>query len=59
MVPSLSDRQKGLLAAVQNVFPNKPHAHCAHHLKSNVKTTFGKGAAEFCLSTVYANTSTE
>ncbi|CAM6095313.1 unnamed protein product [Calypogeia fissa] len=55
-IPLISDRQKGLLPAVRHVFPNKIHGHCAHHLKGNLKTTFGKGAADYFYAAVYANT---
>lgn len=55
-IPLMSDRQKGLLPAVQQVFPDKIHSHCAHHLKGNVRTNFGKRAATFFISCVYAKT---
>ncbi|CAM6105441.1 unnamed protein product [Calypogeia fissa] len=58
-IPLISDRQKGLLPAVHHVFPQKIHGHCAHHLKANVQTNSGKGAAEYFLSAVYANTKKE
>lgn len=46
-VPFISDRQKGLLGAVHDVFPNKVDGHCAHHLKANVKSGYGKASEEF------------
>ncbi|CAM6121408.1 unnamed protein product [Calypogeia fissa] len=58
-IPLMSDRQKGLLAAVEQVFPNQWHVVCAQHLKGNVKTNFSKGAAQFFSSYVYANTRKE
>jgi hypothetical protein len=55
-IPFISDRQKGLLAGVAAVFPNKFHAACANHLRQNVKTKFGKAADQFFSACVYANT---
>lgn len=51
----VSDRQKGLKAAVRDVFPGKVHAYCAHHIRGNVKTKFGKAAEQFFLFCVYTN----
>lgn len=41
-IPLISDFQKGLKAAIQEVFPGKVHGCCAHHLKANVKKTMGR-----------------
>ena len=32
----LSDRQKGLIEGVQQVFPNSPHGYCLQHLEENM-----------------------
>src|SRR5438045_678136 len=36
----LSDRQKGLLAGVERVFPNSPHGFCMEHLEENFHKQF-------------------
>ena len=36
----LSDRQKGLLAGVERVFPNSPHGFCMKHLEENFHKQF-------------------
>jgi hypothetical protein len=36
----LSDRQKGLLKAVGDVFPGCPHGHCLKHLEANFHKQF-------------------
>ena len=36
----LSDRQKGLLDGVQNVFPGCPHGYCLCHLEDNFHREF-------------------
>jgi MULE transposase domain len=36
----LSDRQKGLIDAIEEVFPAAPHAHCMRHLEENFRRTF-------------------
>lgn len=36
----ISDRNKGLLESVQNVFPDAYHAFCLHHLKQNVNSKY-------------------
>lgn len=52
----ISDRQKGLLIVAHNIFPNKVHAHCANHLRANVKQKFGKAVELYFLGCVYSNT---
>lgn len=54
-IPLISDRQKGLLAAVKEVWPGKIHVACANHLRANVKTRFGKAAADLFTGCIYAN----
>lgn len=54
-VPFISDRQKGLKVGVRDVFPGKVHAYCAHHIRGNVKTEFGKAAKQFFMFCVYTN----
>lgn len=36
----LSDRQKGLLEAVENIFPGSPHGYCLKHLEENFRRMF-------------------
>ena len=36
----LSDRQKGLLDGVKNVFPTNPHGYCLRHLEDNFHKVF-------------------
>lgn len=48
-IPLISDRQKGLIAAEREVFPDKVHGNCAHHLHANVKTNHGRLAEKFFL----------
>ena len=36
----LSDRQKGLLEAVENVFPDSPHGYCLKHLEECFRKAF-------------------
>lgn len=54
-IPFISDRQKGLINVVREVFPGKVHGNCAHHLKGNVKTKHGKAANRFFWGGVYAH----
>lgn len=55
-IPFISDRQKGLHTAMQEVFPHIMHGHYTHHLHRNVKTGHGKAAEKFFLGCVYAHT---
>ncbi|CAM6114845.1 unnamed protein product [Calypogeia fissa] len=48
-IPLISDRAKGLLPAVEEVFPGKIHAYFSVHLRGNVKVKFGKAAAQYLL----------
>lgn len=45
-IPFIFDREKGLLDAMRDVFPNKVHGHYAHHLKANVRFGYGKSFEE-------------
>ena len=36
----LSDHQKGLIDAIEEVFPAASHAHCMRHLEENFRRTF-------------------
>lgn len=42
-----SDRCKGLLAAVREVFPDTIHGHCVNYSKANVKKKLGKHLHSF------------
>ncbi|RXH68404.1 hypothetical protein DVH24_030737 [Malus domestica] len=39
----ISDRHKGLLQSVANVFPTSPHGFCIYHIEKNIKTTYPIG----------------
>ncbi|KAL0429259.1 UNVERIFIED_CONTAM: hypothetical protein Sradi_0551900 [Sesamum radiatum] len=41
----MSDKQKGLIQAFQNVFPNSAHRSCVRHLHNNFKTAGYRGLA--------------
>jgi len=43
----MSDRQKGLIEAVKEVFPLNHHCFCAVHIARNVETKFGLPKARF------------
>lgn len=58
-IPLISDRQKGLIAVVRDVFLQKTHGHCAHHLRGNVKKGHGKAAEKSFWGCVYAHTKTQ
>ena len=36
----ISDKQKGLMTAVKNVFPHTAHAYCMKHLEANLKKDY-------------------
>ena len=36
----MSDRQKGLVPAVEEVFPNAQHCYCCHHIVENIRSRF-------------------
>jgi len=40
-VVTISDRSKGLLNAMDNVFPTTPHSMCCQHLAENIHKEFG------------------
>ena len=43
----VSDRQKGLIEALNDVFPLNHSTYCAVHIARNVEKTFGKNAAKY------------
>ena len=43
----ISDRDKGLVEALQKVFPENLSTSCAVHVQRNVQTKFGKNAAKY------------
>ncbi|CAM6092471.1 unnamed protein product [Calypogeia fissa] len=47
---------QGAHCSCEGYIPRKIHGMCAHHLRANVKTQFGKAAEGFFNATVYANT---
>ena len=52
----ISDRQKGLLAAVKEVLPDTTEGYCCWHLAENIKTHFGATARQIFWRLVYAET---
>ena len=50
----ISDRDKGIAYASETVLPLVHHAHCTQHIKSNVKTRYGKVVAKMFPSLIYA-----
>ncbi|KAE8260058.1 hypothetical protein A4X09_0g7789 [Tilletia walkeri] len=52
----ISDRQKGLLAAIKEVLPGAVEGYCCWHLAENVKTHFGATARQIFWRLVYAET---
>jgi hypothetical protein len=45
----ISDRQKGLVKALEQVFPENHSCHCAIHIARNVERKFGKSIAKYVL----------
>ncbi|KAL3677408.1 hypothetical protein R1sor_027356 [Riccia sorocarpa] len=43
----VSDRCKGIINAVRNIFPGASHVHCTIHLQRNVKQRFGTEMEKF------------
>jgi zinc finger SWIM domain-containing protein 3 len=43
----VSDRQKGLIEALSDVFPSNHSTYCAVHIARNVERAFGKKAAKY------------
>lgn len=54
-IPFILDRQKGLLGAMRDVFPEKFLGHYAHHLKATVRSRYGKASEDFFWFCVYAH----
>ena len=52
----ISDRQKGLLSAIQTVLPEATEGYCCWHLAENVKLKFGAQARKLFWKLVYAET---
>ncbi|KAE8208357.1 hypothetical protein CF327_g7125 [Tilletia walkeri] len=55
----ISDRDKGLMNAVENLIPNAQHAYCCYHLAANLKKHHGAATQPFFWRCVYATTKTE
>ncbi|KAL3680149.1 hypothetical protein R1sor_023105 [Riccia sorocarpa] len=43
----VSDRRKGIINAVRNIFPGASHVHCTIHLQHDVKQRFGTEMEKF------------
>jgi hypothetical protein len=52
----MSDRQKGLKKALQEVFQGASEAHCAQHIAANIQSRYGIAARELWWPMVYART---
>ena len=52
----ISDREKGLEKAVQEVLPAADHSYCAQHIASNVQAKFGLVCRGLFWSIAYART---
>jgi hypothetical protein len=46
----VSDRQKGLIKALQEVFPRNLHTYCVHHIQTNVRTEHKSECAKYIFS---------
>ncbi|KAE8220523.1 hypothetical protein CF326_g8739, partial [Tilletia indica] len=55
----ISDRQKGLLAAIKKVLPDTIEGFCCWHLAENVKKHYGDEARRLFWPLVYAQTKTK
>jgi hypothetical protein len=55
----MSDRQKGLKKALQEVFQGASMAHCAQHIAANIQSRYGIAARELWWPMVYARTKQE
>ncbi|KAE8251869.1 hypothetical protein A4X13_0g3809 [Tilletia indica] len=55
----ISDRQKGLLAAIKKVLPDTIEGFCCWHLAENVKKHYGEEARRLFWPLVYAQTKTK
>ncbi|XP_076932707.1 uncharacterized protein LOC143598356 [Bidens hawaiensis] len=52
----MSDRQKGLIPAIQKVFPNVEHRYCVRHIEENMKQKWkGQAAKNLALSDLQLN----
>jgi len=43
----VSDRQKGLIKALEEVFPGNLHTYCVHHIQANVRTLHKSECAKY------------
>lgn len=50
----ITDRQKGLIPALKEVFPRTPHYFCIHHIGNNISEEFGQGSRKLFIAAVYA-----
>jgi transposase-like protein len=52
----MSDRQKGIVAAVAEVLPDIQHSYCAQHIAANVQSAYGIAARKLFWPCAYAIT---
>jgi MULE transposase domain/SWIM zinc finger len=52
----MSDREKGLAKACQEVLPSIPHSYCCQHIAANIQSEFGIKARELFWPMAYART---
>ena len=43
----ISDRDKGIIEACKEIFPDNNHSYCQVHIRRNVRTLFGKKAGSY------------
>ena len=52
----MSNREKGLILAVEEVFPTAKHLYCCQHIADNVAVSFGNKCRPFFWRCVRAKT---
>ena len=52
----MSDREKGLAKAVDEILPNANHSHCCQHIAANIQSRFGITCRKLFWAAVYART---
>ena len=55
----MSDREKGLAKAVDEVLHNAKHSHCCQHIAANIQSRFGIACRKLFWAAVYARTKAE
>lgn len=55
----MSDREKGLAKAVDEVLPCAKHSHCCQHIAANIQSRFGVACRKLFWTAAYARTKAE